>query len=158
MRPRKPARKPKKKSKCPARAPESTGTHPRRIGAILARLTAAHPAAECELHHEDPFQLLISTILSTQCTDERVNQMTATLFVKYPTPESFAHANPSELEQCIRPTSFFRNKTKSVMGASKKIVEEFGGRVPVTMANRRPMNSRRVGVKYTPFLNSRRRF
>lgn len=134
MTPRKTAKKlSKKKSSRPARAPEKTGTHPRRVAAILEKLDAAYPAAECELHHENPFQLLVSTILSAQCTDERVNQVSVPLFAKYPTPESLAHANPSELEQCIRPTGFFRNKTKSIMGASKKIVEEFAGQVPKSM-------------------------
>jgi endonuclease III len=77
--------------------------------------------------------LLISTILSAQCTDVRVNQVADTLYKKYPTPETFAHANPHELEQDIRPTGFFRNKTKSIMGASKAILEKFGGQVPRTM-------------------------
>jgi endonuclease-3 len=133
MNKKKTSKKPKKKSGKPARAPEKTGIHPRRVAAILEKLNAAYPAAECELHHENPFQLLVSTILSAQCTDERVNQVSVPLFAKYPTPESLAHANPSELEQCIRPTGFFRNKTKSIMGASKKIVEEFAGQVPRTM-------------------------
>jgi endonuclease-3 len=106
---------------------------PKRVAAILAKLDEAYPAATCELKHEDPFQLLISTILSAQCTDVRVNQVATVLYPKYPTPEAFAYANPSELEQDIRPTGFFRNKTKSIMGASKKIVEEFSGKVPDTM-------------------------
>lgn len=109
------------------------GTDPARVRAILKRLDEAYPAATCALVHENAFQLLISTILSAQCTDERVNQVTATLFKKYPNPKAFAYANPSELEQEIRPTGFFRNKTKSVMGASKKIVEEFHGQVPQSM-------------------------
>lgn len=109
------------------------GTDPARVKTILAKLDEAYPAVTCALNHENPFQLLISTILSAQCTDERVNQVTATLFVKYPTPESFAYANPSEVEQDIRPTGFFRNKTKSVIGASKRIVEVFHGEVPRTM-------------------------
>lgn len=109
------------------------GTDPRRVAAILAKLDEAYPNATCELRHENPFQLLIATILSAQCTDVRVNQVTETLFKKYPTPEAFAYANPTELEQEIRPTGFFRNKTKSVMGASKEIVEKFGGQVPRTM-------------------------
>jgi len=109
------------------------GIDPARVQAILKRLDEAYPAATCALKHDNPFQLLISTILSAQCTDERVNQVTATLFKNYPSPEAFAHANPSELQQEIRPTGFFRNKTKSVMGASKKIVEEFHGEVPQTM-------------------------
>jgi endonuclease-3 len=108
-------------------------TDPKRVAAILAKLDVAYPAATCELTHEEPFQLLVSTILSAQCTDERVNQVTKTLFVKYPTPAAIAYATPSELQQDIRPTGFFRNKTKSIMGAGKKIVEEFGGVVPRTM-------------------------
>jgi endonuclease III len=109
------------------------GTNPARVRAILKGLDEAYPAATCELKYENPFQLLISTILSAQCTDEVVNQVTATLFKKYPTPQALAYANPSEVEQEIRPTGFFRNKTKSIMGASKKLVEEFHGQVPKTM-------------------------
>jgi endonuclease III len=109
------------------------GTDPKRVAAILAKLDEAYPTATCELKHENAFQLLISTILSAQCTDVRVNQVTATLYKKYPDAEAFAHANPSELEQEIRPTGFFRNKTKSIMGASKGIIENFGGQVPKTM-------------------------
>jgi endonuclease-3 len=109
------------------------GTDPRRVREILKKLDEAYPKASCELSHKNPFQLLISTILSAQCTDERVNQVTETLFPKYPGPEEFAHANPRELELEIRPTGFFRNKTKSVMGASKKILEEFAGQTPRTM-------------------------
>ncbi len=109
------------------------GTDPRRVRAILEKLDEAYPAATCALEHKNAFQLLISTILSAQCTDERVNQVTRTLFQKYPTPQAFAYANPRELEQDIRPTGFFRNKTKSIIGASKKIMEEFGGEVPQSM-------------------------
>jgi endonuclease-3 len=109
------------------------GSSPQRVRAILQKLAEAYPNATCALKHKNPFQLLISTILSAQCTDERVNQVTKTLFVKYPGPKDFAYANPLELEQDIRPTGFFRNKTKSIMGASKKIVEEFGGEVPDRM-------------------------
>jgi endonuclease-3 len=112
---------------------KARGTNPKRVRAILAGLDAAYPAATCALKHENPFQLLISTILSAQCTDVRVNQVTATLFPKYPAPKDFAYANPRELEKDIRPTGFFRNKTKSIMGASKKIVDEFGGAVPQSM-------------------------
>ena len=106
---------------------------PKRVAAILAKLDEAYPDATCELKHQNAFQLLISTILSAQCTDVRVNQVTETLYKKYPDAEAFAHANPRELEQEIRPTGFFRNKTKSVMGASKGILENFGGQVPRTM-------------------------
>jgi len=109
------------------------GTSPARVQAILKGLDAAYPAATCELRHENPFQLLIATILSAQCTDATVNIVTKTLFAKYPTPKHLAYANPTELEREIRPTGFFRNKTKSIMGASRKLVEEFGGQVPKTM-------------------------
>src|SRR5690348_8541032 len=127
----KPARsgKPSKLQK-PARA---AGTAPQRFAAILVKLDEAYPNATCELNHKNAFELLIATILSAQCTDVRVNQVTATLFKKYPDAKAFAYANPSELEQEIRPTGFFRNKTKSVMGASKGILENFGGEVPRTM-------------------------
>jgi endonuclease III len=109
------------------------GTDTARLEAILKGLDQAYPAATCALKHDNPFQLLISTILSAQCTDERVNQVTATLFKNYTSPKAFAYANPAELQQEIRPTGFFRNKTKSIIGASKKIVEEFHGEVPQTM-------------------------
>jgi endonuclease III len=105
----------------------------RRVAAILARLDEAYPAANCELKHTNAFQLLIATILSAQTTDVRVNEVTPHLFQKYPTPEKLAHADPNEVEQEIRPTGFFRNKTKSIIGASKALVENFGGQVPRTM-------------------------
>jgi endonuclease-3 len=126
------AAKPRKTAKAakPARA---AGTNPQRVAAILAKLDEAYPNATCELKHENAFQLLISTILSAQCTDVRVNQVAETLYKKYPDAKAFAYATPSELEQEIRPTGFFRNKTKSVMGASKAILEKFGGQVPRTM-------------------------
>jgi len=124
--------KPAKAAKAakPARA---AGTDPKRVAAILAKLDEAYPNATCELKHGNAFQLLISTILSAQCTDVRVNQVAETLYKKYPNAEAFAYAAPSELEQEIRPTGFFRNKTKSVMGASKAIIDKFGGQVPRTM-------------------------
>jgi endonuclease III len=109
------------------------GRNPNRVAAILEKLDEAYPEAICELKHENPFQLLISTILSAQCTDVRVNEVTSTLYKKYTSPKAFACAIPSELENEIRPTGFFRNKTKSIMGASKAIVETFGGKVPRTM-------------------------
>ena len=109
------------------------GTDPKRVRAILAGLDQAYPGATCALNHRNPFELLIATILSAQCTDVRVNEVTRTLFQKYPTPEALAYANPSEVEAEIRPTGFFRSKAKSVMGTSKKIVEEFSGAVPRTM-------------------------
>jgi len=115
------------------KAAGAAGTDPKRVAAILTGLDAAYPDADCELKHENAFQLLISTILSAQCTDVRVNQVTAELYKKYKKPEDFAYASPAELEKEIRPTGFFRNKTKSIMGASKALVEKFGGAVPRTM-------------------------
>jgi endonuclease-3 len=109
------------------------GADPRRIRAILQKLDQSYPAATCELRHHNAFQLLVATILSAQCTDARVNQVTPGLFAKYPTPADFAYANPRDIENEIRSTGFFRNKTKSIMGASKKLVEDFGGQVPRTM-------------------------
>jgi len=109
------------------------GTDPERLVVILAKLDQAYPNATCELKHDNAFQLLISTILSAQCTDVRVNQVTQELYKKYRTPEDFAYANPSELENQIRPTGFFRNKTKSIIGASKGIIDKFAGQVPHTM-------------------------
>jgi len=122
-----------RRAKTPQSGGAGRGTDPARVRAILKGLDEAYPSATCALKHDNAFQLLIATILSAQCTDERVNQVTATLFPKYPNPKAFAYANPSELEREIRPTGFFRNKTKSIMGASKKIVEEFHGEVPKTM-------------------------
>jgi endonuclease III len=122
-----------KSAKTRGKTAHAAGTNPKRVAAILAKLDEAYPNATCELKYENAFQLLISTILSAQCTDVRVNQVTETLYKKYTNPEAFAHANPKELELEIRPTGFFRNKTKSVMGASKAILEKFGGQVPRTM-------------------------
>ena len=120
----------KPKAKKPGAA---AGIDPKRVAAILAGLDTAYPDATCELKHENAFQLLISTILSAQCTDVRVNQVTQELYKKYKKPEDFAYASPADLEKEIRPTGFFRNKTKSIMGASKALVEEFKSQVPQTM-------------------------
>ena len=131
---------PAKRRRAPARAAASSppksggrGTDPARVHKILAKLDEAYPAATCALRHDNPFQLLVATILSAQCTDERVNMVTPSLFAKYPDPKAFAYANPKDIENEIRSTGFYRNKTKSILGASKKIVEEFQGHVPKTM-------------------------
>lgn len=89
--------------------------------------------ATCALHHTNAWELLVATILSAQCTDVRVNMVTPVIFKKYPTPKHFAALKPEELEPDIRTTGFFRNKSRSIVGAAKKIVEEFGGKVPDTM-------------------------
>src|SRR2546427_7977127 len=127
------ARKPARATSKNGRPGRAAGADPKRVRAILTKLDEAYPAATCALEHQDPFQLLIATILSAQCTDERVNQVTRSLFQKYRKPEDFAYADPHDLEAEIRPTGFFRSKTKSIQATSKKIVEEFSGEVPRTM-------------------------
>src|SRR5258708_2283510 len=97
----------------------AAGTDPKRVAAILAGLDAAYPDATCELNYSNAFQLLIATILSAQCTDVRVNQVTQELFQKYTKPEDFAYASPAQLENAIRPTGFFRHKTTSIMSSSR---------------------------------------
>ena len=104
-----------------------------RTRTIIRRLKRAYPGAKCSLNHTNPFELLIATILSAQCTDERVNIVTADLFRKYRKPEDYLNVSPRELEKDIQSTGFFRNKTKSIQGASKMLTEEYGGQVPQTM-------------------------
>ena len=100
---------------------------------IIRLLKRAHPDAHCALNHSSAFELLIATILSAQCTDERVNIVTADLFRKYRRPEDYLKVPAVELQQDVRTTGFFRNKTKSIQGACKMLVEEFGSEVPRTM-------------------------
>ena len=100
---------------------------------IIKLLKRAHPDAKCALNHSNAFELLIATILSAQCTDERVNKVTADLFRKYRKPKDYLKVPATELQQDIRTTGFFRNKTKSIQGASKMLVEEFAGEVPQSM-------------------------
>jgi endonuclease-3 len=107
---------------------------PERVNAILRALDEAYPDAVCALNHKTPWELLVATILSAQCTDVRVNIVTPELFRRFPTPAGMAKASLPELEELIRTTGFFRNKAKSIQGAAKKIVTEFGGRVPETLA------------------------
>jgi len=92
-----------------------------------------YPNATCALDHDNPWQLLVATILSAQCTDKRVNEVTPGLFRKYPTPADFAAVAPEVLAQDIRSTGFFNNKAKSIVGAARRIVNEFGGEVPRTI-------------------------
>ncbi|MDX6382736.1 MAG: endonuclease, partial [Blastocatellia bacterium] len=101
---------------------------------IIKLLKRAHPDAHCALNHSNAFELLIATILSAQCTDERVNIVTADLFRKYRRPEDYLKVPAIELQEDIHTTGFFRNKTKSIQGACKMLTEEFGGQVPQTMA------------------------
>lgn len=100
---------------------------------IIRRLKRAYPGARCSLNHSNPFELLIATILSAQCTDERVNIVTADLFRKYTKPEDYLKVAPRELEKDIQSTGFFRNKTKSIQGTSRVLTEQYHGEVPQTM-------------------------
>lgn len=100
---------------------------------IVKRLKKEYPGAKCSLTHENPFQLLTATILSAQCTDERVNMVTPALFRRYPDAEAMADAKTEELEEMIKSTGFFRNKTKSLLGMSNALVERHGGVVPAEM-------------------------
>jgi endonuclease-3 len=104
-----------------------------RAAMIIKRLKKEYPHAHCALNHSNAFELLIATILSAQCTDERVNIVTADLFRKYRSPNDFVNADLSELEKDIHSTGFFRNKAKNIQGASRRIIDEFGGKVPETM-------------------------
>jgi len=105
-----------------------------RILEIIHILEREYPGSHTMLAFETPIQILVATILSAQCTDERVNKVTPALFKRYPSVKAFAAAFQSELEQDVRSTGFFRNKARHIIGASQKIVADFGGRVPDTMA------------------------
>lgn len=104
-----------------------------RIGEILRLLHQAHPDATCALDHRNPLELLVATVLSAQCTDERVNKVTPALFARYPTAADFAGADRGELEEMVRSTGFFRNKAKNIQEACTRIVHEYGGEVPADM-------------------------
>jgi endonuclease-3 len=106
---------------------------PERVAAILDALAKTYPGVVCALNHKNAWELTIATILSAQCTDVRVNLVTPALFKMFPTPKAMAAASLPELEELIRTTGFFRNKAKSIQGASRVVVEEFGGAVPQTM-------------------------
>ncbi|MBI1802343.1 MAG: endonuclease III [Chloroflexi bacterium] len=101
-----------------------------RASMILRRLRKTYPDAQCALHHANAFQLLVATILSAQCTDEKVNEVTPELFQRYPTPQALAEAKREEVETLVHATGFYRNKAKSIQGAARMLVEEFGGEVP----------------------------
>jgi endonuclease III len=106
---------------------------PERVRQIIAGLDRLYPGVTCALTHRSAWELLVATILSAQCTDVRVNMVTPVLFQKYPTVQDFAALEPEQLEPDIRSTGFFRNKSKSVVGAARKVVADFGGNVPQTM-------------------------
>ncbi len=112
---------------------ESAADRKRRAARVVRRLARAYPDAHCALHYETPFQLLVATILSAQCTDVRVNMVTPRLFETYPDPAALSEADPEELQEIIRSTGFFRNKTKNLIGAARGMVADYGGEVPVEM-------------------------
>lgn len=103
------------------------------VRTLLKRLDQSYPDAKCSLNYRTPLELLVATILSAQCTDERVNQVTPTLFARFPDARAFAEAAISDLEDQVRSTGFFRNKAKHIQGACRRIVDHFGGAVPRTM-------------------------
>src|SRR5437660_322392 len=111
----------------------AASTSPQRVQEILKRLEQTYPDVTCALTHNDAWELLVATILSAQSTDVNVNKVTPELFKKYPTVQDFARLEPQQLEPEVRSTGFFRNKSKSVVGAARKIVNEFGGKVPENM-------------------------
>jgi len=121
------------KKPAPARTKRYNPTAPERVGEILKRLDQQYPDVTCALHHKTAWELVVATILSAQSTDVNVNRVTPELFRKYPTVQDFAALKPEELEPDVRSTGFFRNKSKSVVGAAKKIVADFGGKVPDNM-------------------------
>lgn len=100
---------------------------------ILNRLAKHYPNAVCALHHKNAWELTVATILSAQCTDVRVNIVTPELFRRFPTPRAMANASSAEIEELIRTTGFFRNKAKNIVGAAKKVVGQFGGKIPQTV-------------------------
>jgi len=100
---------------------------------VARRLAEEYPEALCELDHQGPYQLLVATILSAQTTDARVNTVTPTLFAKYPTPHDLAAADPADVEELIRPTGFYQNKTRSLIGMATALVERFEGEVPTVL-------------------------
>ncbi len=126
---------PKKSPKKSLAKPSGRGALAKeRVDAILEGLDEAYPNAVCALNHQTPWELLVATILSAQCTDVRVNIVTPELFRRFPTPQAMANATLPMLEELIRTTGFFRNKAKSIQGAARKIIADFGGEVPQTLA------------------------
>lgn len=114
----------------PPKRPKTAADREARLARILAALGERYPDATCALRHRDAWQLLVATILSAQCTDERVNKVTPGLFSKYPTIADFAAASQEELARDIHSTGFFNNKSKNIIGAARTILSEFGGEIP----------------------------
>lgn len=112
---------------------ESAAARRERTGEILRLLAELYPDSRCSLDHRSPFELLVATVLSAQCTDARVNQVTPALFARYPTPAALAAAPVEEVEEAIRSVNFFRNKSRALVGLAQALVEEHGGEVPRDM-------------------------
>jgi endonuclease III len=129
------------------RAGTKNPTSPERVAEILYILAKTYPGVVCALNHKNAWELTVATILSAQCTDVRVNLVTPALFKAFPTPKAMAAASLPELEELIRTTGFFRNKAKSIQGAARVVVEEFGGKIPQTMEEilRLPGVARKTG-------------
>jgi endonuclease-3 len=114
-------------------AGESLAARVRRAARVARALERAYPDAACALHYDTPFQLLVATILSAQCTDEKVNEVTAVLFRRYGNPRALADADPAEIEALVRPTGFYRQKARSILATARDVLERFGGEVPKTL-------------------------
>jgi len=112
---------------------ETAAAKARRVAALIEALRRTYPEAHCELNYTNPLELLVATILSAQCTDQRVNQVTADLFRRYRTAADYANAPPGELEQAIKSTGFYRNKARSLRACCRELVERHGGEVPRTL-------------------------
>ena len=123
----------KGRTEAKGKAGRGLGSPQARVEEVVARLWREYPSAKCSLDFRSPFQLLVATILSAQCTDERVNQVTPALFARYADAETMSAARQEELEELIRPTGFFRNKAKALLGMSTALVERHGGAVPREM-------------------------
>src|SRR5207245_11108448 len=121
----------KKTASPPAELPAQRRRPPRRL---IAHRQDRYPQVRLPLVHRDPFQLLVATILSAQCTDAMVNRVTPELFRRYPTPQALAAARMRDVEKIVKPTGFFRQKTRAITSMSRSLVERFSGRVPLTMA------------------------
>jgi endonuclease III len=117
----------------PERRPRTPAGRARRTNERLAAEYPGTAAELCALHHRNPYELLVATILSAQCTDERVNMVTPHVFARYPSAEDLAGADPAEVEEIIRSTGFYKNKTKSLIGMANGVVDRFGGQVPSAM-------------------------
>jgi endonuclease-3 len=132
--PRKTAAAKTPRAPAPASAAKPDASLRERVRKLIAALRRTYPDAHCELNYSNPLELLIATILSAQCTDKRVNSVTAELFKKYRTAADYANADPAELEQAIKTTGFFRSKARNIQACCRALVERHGGQVPRTMA------------------------